>query len=347
MNYIGSYRSLWLDSPSIRNAVTVSLLALVIGVTEALLVYGSLQYAIPAYTLLVAALSLAPLTLDIDVPLLKAFILLPVFRLVNLTMPVFFESTLFWLATIHVPFILVALYLGYQREEAESESRTQTDSEVFDLGYELPWWLGGAQRGHIRGLVRSLRSALGRPANLSRRRRILYALRDALVVLLIPVVIVGFLWGVAVSMLYLVQMMTTSLNPGPLVQSLEQGDLTLLATTMLVVGFVEELLFRGILQKGLERRLGLLPGLLVASALFGVMSVGFELPMALVAAVGVGLLFGVVYDLTGSLVFVSLLHGVFNVFLFGVIPLREASAFKVVQELLPTYLDWLVVFTLF
>lgn len=86
------------------------------------------------------------------------------------------------------------------------------------------------------------------------------------------------------------------------------------------VGMVEELLFRGVIQRTLENRIGYWPGLLLASGLFGIMHSVYGSGWQLVFAGGSGLIFGLLYDRTNSILLVSYTHGCFNFFLFAVLP---------------------------
>jgi membrane protease YdiL (CAAX protease family) len=88
------------------------------------------------------------------------------------------------------------------------------------------------------------------------------------------------------------------------------------------VGFVEEYLFRGLLQRSLEEEFGRWPGLLLASAIFGLMHSGYGLYAEIVFAGVIGLVYGILYDYLDSLIFVILAHGFLNVFLFAVLPIQ-------------------------
>lgn len=85
------------------------------------------------------------------------------------------------------------------------------------------------------------------------------------------------------------------------------------------VAVVEELLYRGIIQRVFEDRMGRWTGLLLASLLFGLMHSGYGLPRELLFATAIGLLFGVVYDYTRSLLLVIVMHGTLDLFLFAVV----------------------------
>jgi membrane protease YdiL (CAAX protease family) len=111
------------------------------------------------------------------------------------------------------------------------------------------------------------------------------------------------------------------IHPEPLVTNLGITNMVTLVIIMFVfVGLVEELIFRSILQTKLQQSMGLWGGLLVASVLFGIMHSGYGSVSELMFATAAGLLLGYIYQKTGSLPFVTVIHGTTNVLLFGVLP---------------------------
>ncbi len=111
------------------------------------------------------------------------------------------------------------------------------------------------------------------------------------------------------------------IHPEPLVPELGIANMVTLVIIMFVfVGLVEELIFRSILQTKLQQSLGLWEGLLAASVLFGIMHSGYGSVSELVFATAAGLILGYIYQKTGSLPFVTAIHGTVNVLLFGVLP---------------------------
>ena len=98
--------------------------------------------------------------------------------------------------------------------------------------------------------------------------------------------------------------------------------LYMIPITILVVAPAEELLFRGVVQGLFRRAYGVVPGLVLASALFGVahwlaLTGGGKLTYVAIAAV-LGIVLGTVYELTDNLVVPVAIHGAWNAFLFGV-----------------------------
>lgn len=86
------------------------------------------------------------------------------------------------------------------------------------------------------------------------------------------------------------------------------GSLILLAFT----GFLEELLFRGLLQTSLVELFGS-SGILLSALLFAAAYLGTRSPVAVAFAAVLGVLFGWIVERTGSLLGVALAHGLLSV----------------------------------
>lgn len=237
----------------------------VVGITasELLLYVGQTRLALLGHLLTLGFCTLGPLWLASEVPVFRAFALVPLFRLVNLGMPVFFELTLSWLPLIYLP-LVPALVLIARDQESITLTR----------------------------IPRPLHLLVGLPL-------------------------------AAITSLVLAEIEYSIIRPDALVSSLAWPDLLFIGVVMIcVLGFVEELLFRGILQRTLQGRIGTVAGLVLASGLFGLMHSGYGIPAEIAFAGGIGLVFGVVYDWTDSILLVTVMHGLVNVFLFAVIPIH-------------------------
>jgi len=247
------------------SAITPALVLPLLGAvaSEVALYVGWLEVALWGHFLTLFICVAGPLHLA-DADLLQAFLLLPLFRLVNLGMPVFVELTLLWYPLVYAP-LLPAVYLVTRNERLAP----------------LSW-------------------------------------RPKLAVLSAPALVVtGAL---------LAEVEYSIIRPEGLIRALTLPELALITAVMVAfVGLVEEVIYRGVLQPVLEQRLGRGAGLLLVSGLFGLMHSAYHAPGELLFAAGIGLLFGALYDATDSLVLVTLLHGLLNVFLFGVIPLRGSA----------------------
>lgn len=118
------------------------------------------------------------------------------------------------------------------------------------------------------------------------------------------------------------------ISPEALITEWSVTQLLLIAVVMIVfVGFIEELLFRGILQTGLKTHMGQSGAILFVSVLFGLMHSGYGSGLQLLFAGCLGLLYGVTYEYTDSLLLITVMHGVLNVFLFAVVPIYGPFVF--------------------
>ncbi|SMO32822.1 CPBP family intramembrane glutamic endopeptidase [Halorubrum cibi] len=101
--------------------------------------------------------------------------------------------------------------------------------------------------------------------------------------------------------------------------------LAMVAVSLLVVGPVEEILFRGVVQGGLRRAFDAAPAILIASALFGLVHLsGIQGTRAEQwAYVGVvvvlGCVLGVLYERTENVLVPGLAHGVYNAAIYAVL----------------------------
>ncbi|MCS7337669.1 MAG: CPBP family intramembrane metalloprotease [Verrucomicrobiae bacterium] len=84
----------------------------------------------------------------------------------------------------------------------------------------------------------------------------------------------------------------------------------MIACVSILAGIAEEVLFRGVAQAGIASGLGQIPGLLIASALFGACH-AVNRPYALVAGV-IGLYLGALFILTGNLLAPIVTHALYD-----------------------------------
>lgn len=111
------------------------------------------------------------------------------------------------------------------------------------------------------------------------------------------------------------------LRPEPVIGAWTAPQVALVVLVMIpLVAFVEEVLFRALLQGSLVEEVGRAPGIVLASAFYGLLHSRHGLVEALVFAAVVGLVVGVVYDVTDDLVAATSIHGILNVVLLAYIP---------------------------
>ena len=110
------------------------------------------------------------------------------------------------------------------------------------------------------------------------------------------------------------------LRPEPLISDLAVSQLLLPAFVLVVgTGFVEELIFRGVLQRAFGESLGVW-GLVYVSFLFAVLHIGHLSALDVGFVFVIALFFSWTVKKTGSLLGATLSHGITNIFLFLVFP---------------------------
>jgi membrane protease YdiL (CAAX protease family) len=88
----------------------------------------------------------------------------------------------------------------------------------------------------------------------------------------------------------------------------------------LLIGPGEELVWRGAIQRVFTERLGRLPGLLLATALYTAVHLSSGNPMLILAALVCGLYWGYLYQRTGSILLVVVSHTVWDLMVFLLLP---------------------------
>lgn len=110
------------------------------------------------------------------------------------------------------------------------------------------------------------------------------------------------------------------LRPDPLIESFNWAAVWLPALILMVgTGFVEELVFRGMMQTTARRALGR-PGIIYAAVVFAVLHIGYRSVLDMVFVFGVALFFAWVVVRTRSILGVTLSHGFTNISLFLIVP---------------------------
>ncbi len=111
------------------------------------------------------------------------------------------------------------------------------------------------------------------------------------------------------------------IHPQALIPQIDIFYMLVLGFIMLFfVGFGEELMFRVILQRRLQARIGIWSGIVLTSVLFAAMHSVYFSYVYLIYVFIVGMILGIAYHRTKSLGFVALIHGSINFFLFSLLP---------------------------
>jgi len=228
---------------------------------EFLIFLGKPNAAMPIHALNLIFLILS--SIFINNRIYPALMLLPLFRLLNVAMPVFFNLTLYSYFMVYAPMFIPIYFLVKDGFIGCSEAGMTFKGFL----YYFP-------------LAISVGFALG--------------------------------WGEY-----------NVIHPQQLTPGANIKDVLILIMTMLFfVGIVEEFIFRSSLQTVLEERLGSIAGLLLASVIFGFMHSGYRMPLELLYVSFAGVVFGLLFWQTKSLPIISLAHGVTNISLFLVVPLK-------------------------
>lgn len=146
-------------------------------------------------------------------------------------------------------------------------------------------------------------------------------LRDA------ATVVVGFvtIFVASVGLSLIIQQLGVQAADNQVVQQGQQNPtifLYMIPVTILLVAPAEELIFRGIVQGLFRRAYGVVPAVVLASALFGVAHwlalTGGGSRLTYVAIAGIlGVVLGVSYEFTENLTVPVVIHGLWNAYLFG------------------------------
>jgi uncharacterized protein len=217
--------------------------------------------------------------------LFQALMLISLLRVLNIGMPIFFNLTLYWMPFVYGSIILSAYILWRLAAPAAATVKGGLRNYVTEQLHRAWTFLNGGGMGH-----RSQWNYLYIPA------------------------------GIAIG-LVLANMEYMVLGPNPLIPDLSLLNLTVLAIVMVVfVGFGEELVFRGFLQARMENHWGAGVAVLVSAFTFSIMHSGYSSVPYLLFVFFVGLILAFLFWKTRSLVFVALIHGALNFFLFSFLP---------------------------
>ena len=111
------------------------------------------------------------------------------------------------------------------------------------------------------------------------------------------------------------------LKPEGLIRPLEWNKLILPALILLIcTGFLEELVFRGIMQKTAVAVFSQF-GIIYVAVAWAALHIGYQSILDLAFVFGVGLFFGFCVYRTGSIAGVSVAHGITNIMLYLVLPI--------------------------
>jgi membrane protease YdiL (CAAX protease family) len=112
------------------------------------------------------------------------------------------------------------------------------------------------------------------------------------------------------------------LRPAPLIDSFSLGNLVVAVLILFIAtGLMEEVIFRGLLQKKSTDILGVWPGILYVTLIFAVLHIGNLSLLEVLFVFCIGGLYAVVVKTTKTIIGVSISHTVVNIFFFIICPL--------------------------
>ncbi len=116
------------------------------------------------------------------------------------------------------------------------------------------------------------------------------------------------------------------LRPPPLVEEFNLQQIILPALILLIfTGFLEEFIFRGVMQHTGFENFGWLGGVIYVSVVFAILHIGYASIIDVIFVFSVAVFFAIMTRLTGSIVGVTFAHGLTNIGLFLVFPFLIGS----------------------
>ena len=192
--------------------------------------------------------------------LLQAMILLPLIRIMSLSIPVIELEPIYWLLIMSIP-VFAAVWILMQ---SQCLSKKMVGINTRNLPLQLLIGLTGLGFGFVEYLI---------------------------------------------------------LQPAALVSNL--SPLTVIfagSIVMMATGLLEELVFRGIIQRNAENIMGKVWGIIFTSLLFVGFNISWNSPLDLIFIFGVSICYGYIFQKTRSIIGISISHGLCNGFLFIILP---------------------------
>ncbi|WP_052376203.1 CPBP family glutamic-type intramembrane protease [Methanobacterium arcticum] len=256
LNEIGGIR------PTRAQSLTLISYSLILILSELVTTYYMTSWGIILHVILISSLVInSTLTKSVKFSyLLQAMILLPLIRIMSLSIPVMELEPLYWLALMSVP-VLAAVWMLMQ---GQCLSRKIVGLNSRNLILQLLVGLTGLGFGFVEYLI------------------------------LQPTALIS------------------NLSP---VNVIFAGSIVIIST-----GLLEELVFRGIIQRNAENIMGKVWGIIFTSLLFVGFNISWNSPMDLLFIFGVSIFYGYIFQKTRSILGISVSHGICNVVLFIILP---------------------------
>lgn len=249
---------------SVGNSKIVFIFVIAIMIAELLLFVGKLEFGILLHILIILFIAISSIWIKKSGVIfsLEVLALLPILRLINISMPIFFPLKMYLYIFIYAP-LIIPIFLIIKHQKMTSD----------EIGIKF-------------------------------NNLFIYAIIS---------LIIGYLIGLGEYNI---------IKAGTLIPDTSIVNVLKLSIVMFFfVGFIEELIFRSLVQTRLESNFGPVLSLLVTSLLFGMMHSGYGSIYELMFTGFAGLIMGYAFQKTRSFPFIFMIHGFINVFLFGLIPL--------------------------
>lgn len=192
--------------------------------------------------------------------LLQAMILLPLIRIMGLSIPVIELEPLYWLTIMAIP-IMVAIWILMQSQHISKET---VGLNIGNLPLQLLVGLTGIGFGFVEYLI---------------------------------------------------------LRPTALIPNLDPINIIFASLIAIIsTGLMEELIFRGIIQRNAENIMGKIWGIIFTSILFTSFNISWNSPIDIIFIFAVSLCYGYIFQKTRSILGVSISHGICNAVLFIILP---------------------------
>ena len=113
------------------------------------------------------------------------------------------------------------------------------------------------------------------------------------------------------------------LKPEPFISSITIGGIiAAIIIIFIATGLMEEIIFRGLLQKKSIETIGLWPGIIFVTSIFAVLHIGNLSIWDVLLVFFIGFMYSLVVYKTKSIIGVTISHTIVNVFLFVLLPLK-------------------------
>ncbi len=248
--------------PTKTQSLTLICYILILTFSELITTYYMTSWGIIIHVILITGLVInSTLTKSVKFSyLLQAMILLPLIRIMSLSIPVMELEPLYWLVIMSIP-VFVAIRILMQSQYLNKKM----------IGLNTRY---------------------------------------------LPLQLLVGLTGIGFGFVEYFILQPTALIPDlSLVNVIFAGSIVIIST-----GLLEELVFRGIIQKNAENIMGKTWGIIFTSSLFVGFNISWNSPLDLLFIFGISLCYGYIFQKTRSILGISISHGLCNVVLFIILP---------------------------